>query len=154
MTDHADLLHQVEEAAEKARESLAALALEVPAPVWDHHAELVKPFLDLPYRAIREELERLRAVEAAARTHVDDPWSKRGLLALESALRPDPAGSEGCTAALWHGPGHQSKTLCRETGEHSGHSAIYGPARQYAEWRGGDAMTGYFDEPPEDGDED
>lgn len=55
---------------------------------------------------------------------------------------------ESCGAVIWHGPGHQSKTRCQETGPHDIHSAVYGSMRQFAEWRGEEVMTGFFDEPP------
>jgi len=54
-----------------------------------------------------------------------------------------------CEAFIWHGPGHQSKTRCQEKGVHDIHSAVYGSMRQYAEWRGHEAHTGFFNEPPE-----
>jgi hypothetical protein len=55
-----------------------------------------------------------------------------------------------CTAIIWHGPGHQSKTTCEVRGPHEVHYAIYGEMRQEAEWRGDEVMTGFFDEPPEE----
>lgn len=59
--------------------------------------------------------------------------------------------AKDCTATLWHGPGHQSRTRCEVRGPHDIHRATYGPIGHYdtiATWRGGDATTGFFDEPP------
>jgi hypothetical protein len=74
-----------------------------------------------------------------------------------------------CDAYLWHGPGHQSRTRCRVKGEHEIHEAEYGGG--VARWKDGSytdglrakgidfdpesypenmAMTGYFNEPPEE----
>lgn len=54
-----------------------------------------------------------------------------------------------CEAVLFHGPGHQSKTRCRIEGPHEVHETIYGSDRTQATWQGDEAMTGFFDEPPE-----
>lgn len=54
-----------------------------------------------------------------------------------------------CQAAIWHGPGHQSKTNCQVTGKHTIHEAVYGSAEQTARWRGNKVFSGFFDEPPE-----
>lgn len=88
---------------------------------------------------------------------------------LAARVRPaDAVTPAPCKAKLYHGPGHQSSTLCRLTGEHEIHEAIYG-GHTLARWRDGSyadqlrqkgievpywvnegtAMTGYFDEPPE-----
>lgn len=53
-----------------------------------------------------------------------------------------------CSAIIWHGPGHQSKTHCSLTGEHEIHEAVYGEFFQYAEWTGDEVFSGFFDEPP------
>lgn len=53
-----------------------------------------------------------------------------------------------CPAILWHGPGHQSGVFCRRTDEHEIHETVY-HGHIFAEWRGIEAMTGFFDEPPE-----
>lgn len=53
-----------------------------------------------------------------------------------------------CDAVIWHGPGHQSRTHCDVTGEHTVHHAIYGEFRQEATWTGGAINSGFFDEPP------
>ena len=62
------------------------------------------------------------------------------------------AAAVRCDAVIWHGPGHQSRTRCRLTGEHEIHEAIYGEFSQYATWRsqpdGGSTFSGVFDEPP------
>jgi hypothetical protein len=52
-----------------------------------------------------------------------------------------------CSAVLYHGPGHQSKSRCTEVGPHDVHRTIYGD--RLAEWEGMEGMTGYFDEPPQ-----
>jgi hypothetical protein len=78
---------------------------------------------------------------------------------------------EPCTARIWHGPGHQSSTPCEVKGPHEVHRAIYGSDRTEATWKDGSytnglrergiefdpesypenmAMTGFFDEPPQD----
>jgi hypothetical protein len=54
-----------------------------------------------------------------------------------------------CEAVIWHGPGHQSRTRCRVEGPHDIHEAVYG-GNSFAQWRGDEATTGVFDEPPED----
>ena len=51
-----------------------------------------------------------------------------------------------CDAVLWHGPGHQSSTHCQSKGSHEVHKAAYGT--DYATWRGNEAYTSPFDEPP------
>lgn len=53
-----------------------------------------------------------------------------------------------CTSLIWHGPVHQSKTFCTREGKHEVHSAVYGSYRQHAEWKGPEASSGFFDEPP------
>lgn len=57
-----------------------------------------------------------------------------------------------CTATLWHGPGHQSRTRCRVTGEHLVHRASYSNTNtgitRTAEWVGTDVFTDPADEPP------
>jgi hypothetical protein len=53
-----------------------------------------------------------------------------------------------CPAHLYHGPGHQSKTYCRVRGEHEIHEAVY-DGWTFAEWRGDEAMTDFFDNPPQ-----
>lgn len=58
-----------------------------------------------------------------------------------------------CDAFIWHGPGHQSRTRCQVTGPHAVHETVYGAGLQLARWTGREAMTGFFDEPPEDEDE-
>jgi hypothetical protein len=60
---------------------------------------------------------------------------------------------ERCKAVIYHGPGHQSKTYCRKKGPHEIHEAIYGSQMQYAEWRGDEVFSGFFDEPPDLDDE-
>lgn len=75
-----------------------------------------------------------------------------------------------CDAVLFHGPGHQSKARCEAKGEHEVHETHY-DGGQIARWRDGQytdqlrakgiefdpesypenmAMTGFFDEPPEE----
>jgi len=55
-----------------------------------------------------------------------------------------------CSALLWHGPGHQSRTYCQNADEsHLVHFATYGSDDNYMEWSGDEAFTGYFDEPKE-----
>ena len=61
--------------------------------------------------------------------------------------------SEPCHAVLYHGGGHQSKTQCEKTGEHIIHYASYGSGGVPCYWKGKEATTGYFDEPPEGQDE-
>jgi hypothetical protein len=54
-----------------------------------------------------------------------------------------------CEAKIYHGPGHQSGTRCRLTGNHEIHEAIYGRYDQFARWKGLKAFSGFFDEPPD-----
>jgi len=57
-----------------------------------------------------------------------------------------------CYAKIWHGPGHQTDTNCRVEGPHEIHRASYhGPYNNFGEasWRGDEAHSGYFDEPPQ-----
>jgi len=56
--------------------------------------------------------------------------------------------NQTCSAAIWHGPGHQSKTTCQVTGPHKIHEAVYGSMEQTARWRGKKVFSGYFDKPP------
>lgn len=56
-----------------------------------------------------------------------------------------------CCAVLGHGPGHQSKTFCEETGPHKIHRCTFGSFDQVATWVGQEnriKFTGYFDEAP------
>jgi hypothetical protein len=53
-----------------------------------------------------------------------------------------------CNAVLHHGPGHQSKTRCELVDEHEVHECHYGVYDQLAQWRGDEACTGFFDDPP------
>lgn len=90
---------------------------------------------------------------------------------VPGVLRRAEKDGERCSAVLAHGPGHQSTTRCERTGPHEVHRAIYGSARQEATWRDGSytnqlrkqgidfnpksypenmAMTGFFDEPPQE----
>lgn len=75
---------------------------------------------------------------------------------IDEESDPPPASrvqdSAACDVKLWHGPGHQSSTVCRRTGEHEYHEVSYvGPTGYYglAQWKGGDAFTGIDDEPPD-----
>ncbi len=55
-----------------------------------------------------------------------------------------------CQSILWHGNGHQSQTKCQvEKHGHTEHQAYYGSCEQYATWTGSEAVTGFFDEPPQ-----
>ena len=55
-----------------------------------------------------------------------------------------------CSAKIYHGPGHQSKARCYITKRgHKIHETYYGSARQYAQWRGLEVCSGFFNEPPE-----
>lgn len=54
-----------------------------------------------------------------------------------------------CDAVLYHGLGHQSRTLCQLRGDHEIHYTVYGRFDTEAYWRGESAMTGPFDAPPE-----
>jgi hypothetical protein len=54
-----------------------------------------------------------------------------------------------CTAKIFHGPGHQSRTLCCITHPHTIHAATYGRLDTMARWRGQEVFSGYHDEPPE-----
>ena len=54
-----------------------------------------------------------------------------------------------CQARIYHGPGHQSTTRCRKAGPHEIHEAVYGSGSQFAEWRGIEAFSGFFDEAPQ-----
>jgi hypothetical protein len=53
-----------------------------------------------------------------------------------------------CGAVLWHGPGHQSKTYCQRPKAHLIHEAEYSSAHGVARWKGQEAHTGPWDEPP------
>lgn len=55
--------------------------------------------------------------------------------------------SPGCSAVVFHGPGHQSHTHCQKRGKHDIHKAQYGG--QLATWRKPKACSGFFDEAPE-----
>lgn len=55
-----------------------------------------------------------------------------------------------CPAVLWHGPGHQSQASCYRSGPHEVHETVYGRLAQVARWRGAEATTGFFDDPPAD----
>lgn len=56
-----------------------------------------------------------------------------------------------CTAKIYHGPGHQSRTCCHNTKKyHKIHEAYYGSHRQYAVWQGQKVCSGFFDEPPQE----
>lgn len=47
-----------------------------------------------------------------------------------------------CKAVIWHGPGHQSKTLCQVTTPgHEIHRARYGSMDQEATWRDAKGIT-------------
>lgn len=61
--------------------------------------------------------------------------------------------SKPCKAVIYHGPGHQSRTQCYLTGPHEVHETRYGGFDQLARWRGEEAFSGYFNEPPPDPDE-
>ena len=64
-------------------------------------------------------------------------------------LRRSPAS--GCSAAIWHGPGHQTQTKCHLTGKHTVHEAVYGPYSQTVCWRGKKKfITDYYDVPPDE----
>lgn len=67
----------------------------------------------------------------------------------ERAKRGGSSGAARCSAAIWHGPGHQSKTNCDlTTPHHKKHHAIYGSMDQEAWWYGKKIFSGFFDEPP------
>lgn len=71
--------------------------------------------------------------------------------ALAQGLQKRPLPPRRCKAVIWHGPGHQSKTHCSEDEGHEGHhSCVYGSSLRFAEWYGDEGMTGPFDEPPRD----
>lgn len=57
---------------------------------------------------------------------------------------------DGCHAVIFHGPGHQSTSRCRLTGEHERHETIYGSSQTLARWTGDEGITGFFDEPEDD----
>lgn len=52
-----------------------------------------------------------------------------------------------CSALIFHGPGHQSKSHCDISGPHILHHAS-GPHDEY-QWYGENAFSGFFDESPE-----
>jgi hypothetical protein len=54
--------------------------------------------------------------------------------------------TENCDAVLHAGPGHQSAIGCEMVGQHEIHYVEYQGGAAY--WRGPEATTGYFDEPP------
>ena len=56
--------------------------------------------------------------------------------------------SNPCESILYHGPGHQSKTHCEKTGKHIIHFTRYGSNQTPCLWKGDEAITGFFDEPP------
>jgi hypothetical protein len=68
---------------------------------------------------------------------------------LMAWVKKEEKDAEPCNAVLYHGPGHQSKTLCQRTGVHKVHECVYGSDEQFAQWYGVKASTGAFDEPPE-----
>lgn len=55
-----------------------------------------------------------------------------------------------CSATLWHGRGHQSRTKCQLKGHHITHYAVYGGEEQEAYWKTNEICTGFFDEPPQE----
>lgn len=92
-------------------------------------------------------------------------------IVLSSRFVEDERTRPGCTAKIHHGPGHQSSTRCHVKGEHEVHEAYYGGHNEYAVWKDGSylrslaaagiteipswvnegtAMSGYFDEAPEE----
>lgn len=80
-------------------------------------------------------------------------WYGENVCRTCAAIRRQNAAG-GCTAILWHGPGHQSRTFCEErsashvqVGRKKLHCVRY--RNGAAEWFGREAHTGYFDEPPE-----
>lgn len=107
------------------------------------------------FEEIQQSLERL-AVEYDAQHAFEDHVDER-MLGRAEGLREAAEivqavmliWTKRCTAVLWHGPGHQSKTLCQVRGPHEVHVAVYGSLRQEAHWRDEEAMTGFFDEPPQ-----
>lgn len=78
------------------------------------------------------------------------------LIKLQPPVRPrqrnkGKARMSRCTAVLCHGPGHQSKTHCQKTDKyHKTHECYFGSHREYAQWKGQKAYTGFFDEPPQE----
>lgn len=86
---------------------------------------------------------------------------------IGGTLDARPNATEPCPAKIHHGPGHQSRTECKLTGEHDVHEAHVGG--RVLRWRTGDytnslraegiefdsrsypesmGMTGFFDESP------
>lgn len=68
--------------------------------------------------------------------------------ALEQAVQ-EAGNPTQCSAVIYHGPGHQSKTPCDQKGAHEQHHAH--PMGYDLYWRGNEGMTGVFDESPEEG---
>lgn len=120
--------------------------------------------------------QRKRFVREMRRAYLELPLELRGTVELalyvaERRGQEDEPEATACEAHIWHGPGHQSSTRCRKRGPHDTHEAVYGGDRTLARWRDGSytdklrekgidfdpesypenmAMTGFFDEPPED----
>ena len=72
--------------------------------------------------------------------------------AVAAAMSDTEVDDTPCEAVIFHGPGHQSRTRCHLTGLHEIHETYYGSYDQFACWRGDEAISGFFDEPPELGD--
>jgi len=67
---------------------------------------------------------------------------------IAKAIKRGEESMTPCKAIIRHGPGHMSKTECYLHGPHEIHEALYGSMMQLARWRGMEATTGFFDEPP------
>jgi hypothetical protein len=91
---------------------------------------------------------RCEKCHVVIRTTGEDAYSEFHAKGCNGELRLD---TRTCQAVLFHGPGHQSTARCEATGAHDVHHAVY--VGQYAEWTGMEAMTGYFNEPPEEPEE-
>lgn len=90
---------------------------------------------------------RTEITEPPVTAQAAKPASPRSQPRLEMDARRSASG--GCTALIWHGPGHQSATYCEQRGTHDVHACTYGSFQQPAEWRGDETHSGFFDEPPE-----
>lgn len=130
-----------------AGETLYGGALDHLAAGAEARAAALERILDAAERDARDSIVYL----PGPRIEHDDPrrerWAEEG-----RALQRDIALVGGrCFARLHHGPGHQSTTRCELRGPHDVHRAdVLGDRVQ---WRGEDSSTGFFDEPPDLGEE-
>jgi hypothetical protein len=70
---------------------------------------------------------------------------KYNKLRKEAGRHPKPTARK-CIAEIWHGPGHQSRAVCEQSGPHKQHAV---PSRGFY-WSKRKAYSDYFNRSPED----